>query len=229
MRKCYAELTIFIVLTSHCLFSRCLSLVPSRHKDKGFSLQFKIPSQNPEKLYKCWQTLLYLHRVKIEHEILSRKIFKTVPEQTFFLNVETCVFLAAIRATWMIRKKLWQVPRRSVKVRGTVKGWLKWVVQQGSNGPQWLSGTSEHLVLSAVGSSRSLLVTKIAPSAQETCVLEDEGRTKRSLREKTSWAGVRWKSRNKLPAEEMDGINSLTFRAEKCWYLLLDHGDPRQI
>lgn len=38
---------------------------------------------------------------------------------------------------------------------------------------QWLSGTSEHLVLSAVGSSEKL-VTKIAPSARKPVSLEDE-------------------------------------------------------
>lgn len=40
---------------------------------------------------------------------------------------------------------------------------------------QWLSGTSEHLVLSAVGSSEKL-VTKIAPSARKLVSLEDERR-----------------------------------------------------
>ena len=86
---------------------------------------------------------------------------------------------------------------------------------------QWLSGTSEHLVLSAVGSSEKL-VTKIAPSARKLVSLEDErmqNKKESERKDQLSWSEVRSRGINSLPRKWMES-NSLTFRAEKCWYLL---------
>ena len=81
--------------------------------------------------------------------------------------------------------------------------------QQGGNGH---SGAGEHLVLSALGSSGKL-VTKVVPSARKPVSPEDE------RQDQLRWSEVRSLGINSLPRKWMKS-NYLTFRAEKCWYLL---------
>lgn len=136
------------------------------------------------------------------------KSLKLFHRQTFFHSaVETCVFLAAIRATWMIRKKLWQVPRDPSEGKRDSEGVAEVSGQQGSNGhsvavrDKWTLGSLSSRKLWEACDQDSTL-------SQETCV----PRRWEKVEQKGVWekrpAELEWgeKSRNKLPAEEMDGI-----------------------
>lgn len=133
----------------------------------------------------------------------SEKSFKLFHRQTFFHSaVETCVLPAGIRAPWMIRKKLWQVARDLSEGKRDGEGWtFSW---EGWSGKQASGAVEDKWTLGSL-SSRKLWKACDLPSARKPVSLEDERscRTKRSLREKTSWGEVRRPGINSLQSREV--------------------------
>ena len=152
------------------------------------------------------------------------KSLKLFHRQTFFHSaVETCVLLAAIRATWMIRKKLWQVPRDPSEGKRDSEGVAEVSGQQGSNGhsvavrDKWTLGSLSSRKLWEACDQDSTL-------SQETCVprrwekVEQKGVWEK---DQLSWSEVRSRGINSLPRKWMES-NSLTFIINQSW----DESEP---